>query len=241
VQLVDTTEREGVEAMLSMKEYLNVVIPRGGAGLIDFVVENSSIPVIETGTGNCHVYVHLDADPSMAREIILNAKVQRPSVCNAAETLLVHRSWAKEHLSEVIESLREQKVECRGCEATAALVPDVIRAVSEDWDTEYLDYIIAIKVVSSLEEAISHINSHGTLHSEAIITESDKAARQFVTEVDAAAVYHNASTRFTDGFVFGFGAEMGISTQKLHARGPMGLSALTSYKYIVSGTGQIRE
>ena len=216
------------------------MIPRGGAGLIRSVVENASVPVIETGVGNCHVYVDKEADLEMALEIIVNGKCQRPSVCNAIESLLVHENIAAEFLPRVEKVLGEKGVELRGCMRCTALVPEMKAATEEDYATEYNDLILAVKVVDSLEAAIAHITRYGTGHSECIVTKDRAAAEKFQREVDAAAVYANASTRFTDGFEFGFGAEIGISTQKLHARGPMGLPALTSYKYIVTGAGQIR-
>lgn len=240
VQLVEDTNRETARKMLTLNEYLDVLIPRGGAKLIQFVVTNASVPVLETGAGNCHVYLHADAKPEMARAIVVNAKTQRPSVCNAAETLLVHADFARSHLTEIVAALVEKDVECRGCEQSLQIAPSLTPATEEDWKTEFLDYIIAVKVVKSIDEAIAHINCYGTRHSEAIVTENEQAAARFLRDVDAAAVYHNASTRFTDGFVYGFGAEIGISTQKLHARGPMGLPELTSYKYVLKGTGQIR-
>ena len=240
VQLIEDLKRDAVEDMLRLHGLIDVIIPRGGAGLINFVVEKSRVPVLETGTGNCHVYVHEDAPPQMANSIVINAKTQRPSVCNAAESLLVHKDWAKKYLGSLIAALEECGVECRGCERTRAFAPQVKQAVEADWETEYLDYIIAVKVVDSLQEAIDHINRYGTRHTEAIVTEDQAAAEQFLRQVDAAAVFHNASTRFTDGFVFGFGAEIGISTQKLHARGPMGLPELTTYKYQIYGDGQVR-
>ena len=240
VQLIEDPRREVMDELLQLRRWIDVVIPRGGAGLIDFVVQKSRIPVLETGTGNCHVYVHADADPAMADAIVINAKVQRPSVCNAAETLLVHRDWAARHLRALVLHLQEKGVECRGCEEARALAPGMGAAQESDWETEFLDYIIAVKVVGSLDEAIAHVNRYGTKHSEAIVTKSEADAARFLNEVDAAAVYHNASTRFTDGFMFGFGAEIGISTQKLHARGPMGLPELTTYKYRVYGAGQVR-
>ncbi len=241
VQLIEDTSHEAVEKMLQLNRLIDVVIPRGGAGLINFVMEKSRIPVIETGTGNCHVYIHEDADAGMAESIVINAKTQRPSVCNAAETLLVHRRWAGNHLAELIKQLQAKGVECRGCPGVQALADGVAPAGEKDWETEFLDMIMAVKIVDSLEEAVAHVNKYGTKHSEAIVTESREAAARFMRQVDAAAVYHNASTRFTDGFVYGFGAEIGISTQKLHARGPMGLPELTSYKYQVYGAGQVRE
>jgi glutamate-5-semialdehyde dehydrogenase len=242
VQLLEEGTREEVNQMLKMNDYLDVLIPRGGAGLIRSVVENASVPVLETGAGNCHVYIDASAPFDMAREIVINAKTQRPAVCNAAETLLVHEAWAKEHLPELLQALQEKNVELRGCERTRQLAENakIVPATEEDWSTEFLDYTMAVKIVDSVDTAIEHINLYSTKHSEAIITESEENARKFLTLIDSAAVYHNASTRFTDGFEFGFGAEIGISTQKLHARGPMGLPALTSSKYVVYGTGQTR-
>lgn len=240
VQLVETTDREAVDVMLKMNQYLDVLIPRGGAGLIQNVVQNATVPVIETGVGNCHIYVDQDADVEMAKNIVINAKTQRPGVCNAMETLLVHRDIAAEFLPAVAKELIQRGVELRGCPRTKALVPEVLEATEEDWQTEYLDLILAIKIVDSMEEAMEHIAQYGTKHSEAIVTRDYARARKFLQQVDAAAVYVNASTRFTDGYQFGFGAEIGISTQKLHARGPMGLAELTTFKYIIYGDGQIR-
>ncbi|WP_027416934.1 glutamate-5-semialdehyde dehydrogenase [Aneurinibacillus terranovensis] len=242
VQLLEEGTRDEVGQMLKMNDYLDVLIPRGSAGLIRFVVENASVPVLETGAGNCHVYIDETAKPDMAEQIITNAKTQRPAVCNAAETLLVHRKWAERYLASLLASLKEKGVEIHGCEQTRKLAPahEIIPATEEDWETEFLDYILAVRVVDSLEEAMSHIARYGSKHSESIVTETKTNAQRFLQQVDAAAVYHNASTRFTDGFEFGFGAEIGISTQKLHARGPMGLPALTSSKYVIYGTGQIR-
>lgn len=240
LQFVESTDREAVSVLLKMREYVDVVIPRGGAGLIRFVVENATIPSIETGTGNCHVYIDKDADLEMGVNIIFNAKTQRPAVCNAAETLLVHNDIATEFLPKAAAKLAEKNVELRGCERTCAILPEAIAATAEDWETEFLDYILAVKVVDSMEDAMSHIARYSSGHSEAIITENYSASRIFTETVDAAAVYVNASTRFTDGNEFGFGAEIGISTQKLHARGPMGLAALTTEKYIIQGMGQTR-
>lgn len=241
IQLIDTTDREAVHVMLRLNEYIDVLIPRGGAGLIRTVVENATVPVIETGVGNCHVYVDADAELEMAEKIVINAKTQRPGVCNAMETLLVHKDIAPAFLPVVAEKLRGLGVELRGCEYTRALVPFAKEATEEDWATEYLDLILAVKVVNDLEEAIEHIAKYGTKHSEAIVTTNYTKAWEFLKRVDAAAVYVNASTRFTDGFQYGFGAEIGISTQKLHARGPMGPEQLTTFKYVVFGSGQIRE
>ncbi len=240
IALVEDTSRETAKELMRLNGYVDVLIPRGGASLIRSVVENATVPVIETGLGNCHVYVDATADYKMAAEIILNAKCSRPSVCNAAETLLVSEKIAAEFLPGCLSALAEKGVEIRGCEKTRVLYEDVIPASEEDWLTEYDDLVLAVKVVSDTEEAIAHINRYGTRHSEAIITESYINAQRFLDAVDAAAVYVNASTRFTDGNEFGFGAEIGISTQKLHARGPMGLDELTSVKYAVYGSGQIR-
>ncbi|MCI8549378.1 MAG: glutamate-5-semialdehyde dehydrogenase [Lachnospiraceae bacterium] len=240
VQLVETTDREVAKALMRMNGYIDVLIPRGGAGLIRTVVENSTVPVIETGTGNCHIFVDESADLAMAADIILNAKTQRIGVCNACESLLIHKNVSEKLWKVLSGRLSEKHVEIRGDETVCALVPEAVKASSEDWGKEYLDYILSAKTVDSLEEAIAHINRYNTKHSEAIITESYANAQKFLDEVDAAAVYVNASTRFTDGFEFGFGAEIGISTQKLHARGPMGLKALTTTKYIIYGNGQVR-
>lgn len=241
IQLVDSLEREAAVLMMKMNDYLDVLIPRGGKGLKKAVQQNASVPIIMTGMGNCHVYVDEFADLEKAVKIIHNAKVQRPSVCNAAETLLVHKAVAEKFLPLAIDDLQKAEVEVRGCTRCREIVSGVCQATEEDWDTEYLDLIIAVKVVDSLDEAIDHINRHGTGHSEAIVSESYSHVRKFMAGVDAAAVYANASTRFTDGNEFGFGAEMGISTQKLHARGPMGLKELTTVKFIIYGDGQIRE
>jgi glutamate-5-semialdehyde dehydrogenase len=241
IEILETTDRAAAEQLMQMHGLVDVLIPRGGAGLIRRVVETASVPVIETGTGNCHVFVDASADLARAEEIIVNAKCQRPGVCNAAETLLVHRAVAERFLPAAIARLRAQGVEIRGCEETRALVPDVIAATEEDWATEYLALILAVKVVGDVDEAIAHINRYGTQHSESILTDDLDHARAFTSRVDAAAVYVNASTRFTDGGEFGFGAEMGISTQKLHARGPMGLREMTTYKFVIFGDGQIRE
>ena len=234
------TARETAGEFMKMNEYVDVLIPRGGKGLIKAVVNNSTIPVIETGTGNCHIYVDESADLQMAADIVMNAKTQRVGVCNACESLLVHEKVKDAFLPVLAERLRTKNVEMRADEEAKALIPDAVTATEEDWGTEYLDYILSIKVVGSADEAIRHINRYNTGHSEAIITRDYNNAQKFLDEVDAAAVYVNASTRFTDGFEFGFGAEIGISTQKLHARGPMGLLALTSTKYIIYGNGQIR-
>ena len=240
IQLISDTSRETAGEFMKMNEYVDVLIPRGGKGLIKAVVNNSTIPVIETGTGNCHIYVDESADLQMAADIVMNAKTQRVGVCNACESLLVHEKVKDAFLPVLAERLRTKNVEMRADEEAKALIPDAVTATEEDWGTEYLDYILSVKVVDSVEEAIAHINKYNTKHSEAIITNDYTHAQKFLDEVDAAAVYVNASTRFTDGFEFGFGAEIGISTQKLHARGPMGLLALTSTKYIIYGNGQIR-
>lgn len=240
IQFVTDTSHEVATEMMRLTEYLDVLIPRGGAGLIKRVKETATVPVIETGTGNNHVYIDKDAQLDMAAAIVDNAKTQRPSVCNAMETLLIHEVVAAEFLPVIAKKLAQHQVELHGDERACQYVPEALPATEADWSTEYLDYILAIKVVDSLEEAIAHINRYNTKHSEAIVTDNYFASQKFLQEVDAAAVYVNASTRFTDGFVFGFGAEIGISTQKLHARGPMGLEELTSTKYIIYGEGQIR-
>lgn len=240
IQLLEDTSRETAAAFMKLNRYIDVLIPRGSAGLIATVVNNSTIPVIETGSGNCHIYVDEDADLQMAADIVYNAKTQRIGVCNACESLVVHRKVKDAFLPMLARKLSEKQVELRGDEAAREAVPSMKEASAEDWGTEYLDYILSVKTVDSLDEAIAHINWYNTGHSEAIITENKEHAEKFLQEVDAAAVYVNASTRFTDGFEFGFGAEIGISTQKLHARGPMGLEALTSYKYEIYGNGQVR-
>ena len=239
VQLIEDTSRETANALMRLNKYVDVLIPRGGAGLIKSVVENSTVPVIETGTGNCHVYVDSLCELDMAANIVFNAKTSRPSVCNAEESLLVHKDVAEIFLPYVKERLDAKNVEIRGCERTAQIIP-CTPATDEDFYTEFLDYIISVKVVDSLDEAIEHINLHGTKHSECIVTSSYENSREFLARVDAAAVYVNASTRFTDGGEFGLGAEIGISTQKLHARGPMGLNELTTVKFCVYGDGQVR-
>ncbi|RAP78142.1 glutamate-5-semialdehyde dehydrogenase [Paenibacillus montanisoli] len=240
LQLIEDPSRASVDEMLKLNGLLDVVIPRGGASLIRNVVENATVPVIETGAGICHTYLDESAQPSMASDIAFNAKVQRPSVCNSMETLLVHESFASRHLRELADRMLNAGVELRGCDRTRAIVPEAIAVTAADFATEYNDYILNIHMVSGLDEAIDHIRKYGTMHSECIVTENREHAELFLQQVDAAAVYHNASTRFTDGFEFGFGAEIGISTQKLHARGPMGLPALTSTKYRIYGSGQIR-
>lgn len=240
INLVEDISRESAVEMMKLNGYIDVLIPRGGAGLIKSVVENATVPVIETGSGNCHIYVDESADIDMAADILINAKVQRPSVCNACESLVVHKNIAKQFLPVAVKRLEENGVEIRGCEKTRKIC-DVASATDEDFYKEYNDLIISVKIVDNIDDAISHINSHNTKHSEAIITNDYNSSRKFLNEIDAAAVYVNASTRFTDGFEFGFGAEIGISTQKLHARGPMGLNELTSTKYIIYGSGQIRK
>ncbi len=240
VQLVQDTTRESAKAMMKLNEYLDILIPRGGAGLIQAVVQNSTVPVIETGVGNCHIFVDEAADLEKAVAIVYNAKTHRPGVCNAAESLLVHAKVAREVLPSIGSKLAEGGVEIRGDIQSCELIPAAVPASEEDWSTEYLDLIISSKVVGSVEEAVDHINKYGSKHSESIITENYSHAQYFLERVDAAAVYVNASTRFTDGFEFGYGAEIGISTQKLHARGPMGLKELTTSKYIIYGSGQIR-
>ncbi|MFS0722594.1 glutamate-5-semialdehyde dehydrogenase [Paenibacillus sp. 1P07SE] len=241
LQLIEDADRSSVDEMLKLKDGLDVVIPRGGASLIRNVVENATVPVIETGAGICHVFVDASAEQAMASDIAFNAKVQRPSVCNAIETLLVHADFASASLAPIAQRLQEAGVELRGCERTRSLLGgDIKAATDEDYATEYNDYILNVRIVDSLDEALEHIAAFGTQHSECIVTQDEEHAQRFLQEVDSAAVYHNASTRFTDGFEFGFGAEIGISTQKLHARGPMGLPALTSTKYQIVGSGQIR-
>lgn len=240
IQFIDDTSREVTTEFMKLNKYVDVLIPRGGAGLIQSVVHNSTIPVIETGTGNCHIYVDESADLEMAAAIVINAKTQRVGVCNACESLLVHTKVKNDFLPVLAELLKEKNVLVHGDDRTMDLVPGAVEATEEDWGQEYLDYEISIKVVDSLDEAIEHINRYNTKHSEAIVTNRYDHAQRFLNEVDAAAVYVNASTRFTDGFEFGYGAEIGISTQKLHVRGPMGLLALTTTKYIIYGNGQIR-
>lgn len=240
IQLVEDTSRETATKMMKLNEYIDVLIPRGGAGLIQAVVKNATVPVIETGVGNCHIYVDELCDLEMAKNIIVNAKTSRPAVCNAAEKMLINEKIANEFLPIIVEALRKKEVEIRGDEIVKTIIPDIIPATEEDWGKEYSDYIIAVKVVKDINEAITHINKYSSGHSEAIVTDSYKNSQKFLNKIDAAAVYVNASTRFTDGGEFGFGAEIGISTQKLHARGPMGLKELTTIKYIIYGNGQIR-
>ena len=240
VQLVEDTSRESAAEMMALTEYLDVLIPRGGAGLIRSVVDNAKVPVIETGEGNCHIYVDRAADVSMAIDIVFNAKTSRPSVCNAAEKLLVHRDIAEQFLPAVAEKLAEKDVELRADEAARIFLPHALPAAADDWKREYLDYVMGVKIVDGIEEALDHIEKYSSHHSDCIITGDQTAADRFLASVDSAAVYHNASTRFTDGGELGLGAEIGISTQKLHARGPMGVDQLVSYKYVIKGDGQIR-
>ncbi|MHB1462107.1 MAG: glutamate-5-semialdehyde dehydrogenase [Armatimonadota bacterium] len=240
VQMVQTTDRAATTGLMRMTKWVDCIIPRGGAGLINHVVQNSTVPVIETGAGNCHTYIHDDADLKMALDIAVNAKCQRPSVCNSMETLLVHSRIAEFYLPLLADVMAEKGVELRGCERTMTYIPSAVPATEEDWATEYNALILAVKIVDNVHEAVAHINKYGTRHSETIVTKSLKHSQIFTRGIDAAAVYVNASTRFTDGFEFGFGAEIGISTQKLHARGPMGLKELTTTRYIIHGEGQIR-
>ena len=240
VQLVEDTSRQSAQELMALTDYLDVLIPRGGAGLIRSVKENARVPVIETGVGNCHVYVDASAQVAMAADIVYNAKTSRPSVCNAMETLLIHQDIAEKALPAIKARLDEKQVELRGCERAQAILPGIKAAEEADWETEYLDYILAVRVVDSLDQALEHIARYSTGHSECIVTENYANAQRFLNEVDSAAVYVNASTRFTDGGQFGLGAEIGISTQKLHARGPMGLEQLTSYKFLIEGCGQVR-
>ncbi len=241
ISFIESTSRESAWELMKLNEYVDALIPRGGAGLIRAVFETATVPVIQTGCGNCHTFVEVTADLKMAEEIVVNAKTQRPGVCNAMETLLVDEAIAHQFLPAVCKRLTDASVEIRGCEQTLRYCPDAKPATEEDYNTEYLSLTLAVKVVRGVEEAIEHINKYGTRHSEAIITSNRAVAEKFEALVDAAVVYVNASTRFTDGFEFGFGAEIGISNQKLHARGPMGLRAITTYKYIVEGSGQIRQ
>jgi glutamate-5-semialdehyde dehydrogenase len=240
LQLIADTSRQSAEQLMRAREFVDVLIPRGGRGLIQTVVKEASIPVIETGEGNCHAYVEKSADLAIAAEIIVNSKCSRPSVCNAIETVLIDKNVAAVFIPPLFAKLRATGVELRGDEAVRKIDPNVKLATNEDWATEFLALVLPVKIVAGLDDAIAHINKYGTKHSETIITKDKKAAARFQAEVDAAAVYVNASTRFTDGFEFGFGAEIGISTQKLHARGPMGLAELTSYKYLIDGNGQVR-
>ncbi|GEO48043.1 glutamate-5-semialdehyde dehydrogenase [Companilactobacillus kimchii] len=241
VQLIDDVSHETAQKMMELNQYIDVLIPRGSGKFIKMVVDKAKVPIIETGAGNCHIYVDRDADLDKALKIIINAKVQRPSVCNAAEKVILHRDIANQFLPELYDALQANSVEVRGDTLSKAIVPDIVPATEEDWGTEYDDYIIAVKIVDSIDDAIKHINKYNTKHSESIITENYSSSRQFMKQIDAAVVYTNASTRFTDGQQFGFGAEIGISTQKLHARGPMGANELTTTKYLVQGDGQIRK
>ncbi|MGH1298282.1 glutamate-5-semialdehyde dehydrogenase [Bacillus pretiosus] len=240
VQLIEDTTRDSAKQLFTLNGYLDVLIPRGGKQLIDTVVREASVPVLETGAGNCHIFIDETANKQMAIDIIINAKTQRPSVCNAIETIVLHEEWVQQYGKELFSALKERGVELRGDQRALAIDSSIVLASEEDWGTEFLSLTLAVKVVSSIEEAIHHINTYGSMHSEAIITEDEENVNKFFTSVDAAALYHNASTRFTDGSEFGFGAEIGISTQKLHVRGPMGLPALTSTKYVIRGNGQIR-
>lgn len=240
IQFIESTDRGAITELLHLRKYIDVIIPRGGSSLIKYVVENSTVPVIETGAGICHAFVDKSADKEMAADIIVNAKTSRPAVCNTIETLLVHQDIAKDFIPFIVAKLAACNVELRGCERTRAIYPDMAEATEDDWSTEYHDLILSIKVVDDINAAIKHINTYGTKHSEVIITNEYTSARLFQQKIDASAVYVNASTRFTDGFEFGFGAEIGISTQKLHARGPMGLNALTTMKYLINGNGQVR-
>ncbi|KEK22320.1 glutamate-5-semialdehyde dehydrogenase [Bacillus gaemokensis] len=241
IQLIEDTSRESAKQLFTLNEYLDVLIPRGGKQLIDTVVREASVPVLETGAGNCHIFIDETADKQMAFDIIINAKTQRPSVCNTIETIVLHKNWAQRYGIELFSLLKEKGVELRGDKKALVIDSSLILASEKDWETEFLSLTLAVKIVSSIEEAIHHINVYSSRHSEAIITKNEENVSKFFTYVDAAVLYHNASTRFTDGFEFGFGAEIGISTQKLHARGPMGLKALTSTKYVIHGNGQIRE
>ncbi|MGF3103156.1 glutamate-5-semialdehyde dehydrogenase [Rossellomorea sp. DUT-2] len=240
VQFINTTDREATSELFTMKEHIDVLIPRGGGALINAVVNNATVPVLETGVGNCHIYIDKEAQVEKALNIIINAKTDRPAVCNAAETVILHEDWFKENKSAFVEKLKKHNVSIHGDEKVVEAIEDAKLAGEEDWANEYLSLDIAVKIVPSLDEAIDHIEQYGTKHSEAIVTENTETAKKFMMLVDAAALYHNASTRFTDGGALGFGAEIGISTQKLHARGPMGLPALTTVKYMMHGTGQIR-
>jgi glutamate-5-semialdehyde dehydrogenase len=240
VQFINTTDREATNELFTMKEYIDVLIPRGGGALINAVVNNATVPVLETGVGNCHIYIDKDADVEKALNILINAKTDRPAVCNAAETVIIHEQWFKAHKDALTSKLAEYNVSIHGDEKVVEAIKDAKLAGEEDWANEYLSLDIAVKVVESLDGAVDHIEQYGTKHSEAVVTENEETAKKFMMLVDAAALYHNASTRFTDGGALGFGAEIGISTQKLHARGPMGLPALTTVKYMMHGTGQIR-
>lgn len=241
VQLIEDTSRETAKELFHLNEYLDVLIPRGGKNLIETVIKESTVPVLETGAGNCHIFIDQTAEITMVEKIVLNGKTQRPSVCNAIESLLIHEKWFEENGKRILAILDEKGIEVYGDEAVCSAFPGAKKATEDDWSTEYLALKISVKIVKGVSDAIEHINRYGTKHSEAILTRDEQNATVFLNKVDAAAVYHNASTRFTDGFEFGYGAEIGISTQKLHARGPMGLPALTSSKYFIYGQGQIRE
>lgn len=241
VQLIEDTSRETAKELFTLNEFLDVLIPRGGKNLIETVMRESTVPVLETGAGNCHIFIDESAEIEMANQIVLNAKIQRPSVCNAIEAILIHENWFAEHGEQLVSVLQQNDVEIFGDETVCNTFSSAKTVIDEDWYEEFLGLSVRIKVVKNIDEAIDHINKYGTMHSEAIITNDEQHAAIFLNKVDAAAVYHNASTRFTDGFEFGYGAEIGISTQKLHARGPMGLEALTSSKFIITGNGQIRE
>lgn len=241
VQLIEDTSRETAKELFQLNDYLDVLIPRGGQNLINIVVRESTVPVIETGAGNCHAFIDETAEEAMATNIVLNAKLQRPSVCNAIESILIHENWFEKHGTEILEKLHEQQVEIIAEEKIVEQFPKAKVATEDDWGTEYLNLTVSVKLVDSVETAIDHINTYGTHHSDTIITEDERSKSMFLQSVDSTTVYHNASTRFTDGFEFGYGAEIGISTQKLHARGPMGLAALTSSKFVVQGSGQVRE
>ena len=240
VQLIEDTSRETAKELFTLNEFLDVLIPRGGKNLIETVMRESTVPVLETGAGNCHIFIDESAEIEMANQIVLNAKIQRPSVCNAIEAILIHENWFAEHGEQLVSVLQQNDVEIFGDETVCNTFSSAKTVIDEDWYEEFLGLSVRIKVVKNIDEAIDHINKYGTMHSEAIITNDEQHAAIFLNKVDAAAVYHNASTRFTDGFEFGYGAEIGISTQKLHARGPMGLEALTSSKFIITGNGQIR-
>ncbi|MGG3561867.1 glutamate-5-semialdehyde dehydrogenase [Neobacillus rhizosphaerae] len=240
VQFIESTDRAAAQQLFTMKEHIDVLIPRGGGSLISAVVNQATVPVLETGVGNCHLYIDAEANPDKALSVLVNAKTDRPAVCNAIETVLIHRAWLTEHKEELIQTLEENVIKVHGDEAAIAVIPHAVPAEEEDWANEYLSLDIAMKVVDHVDEAIAHIDRYGTKHSEAIMTENVQTAHRFMKLVDASALYHNASTRFTDGSALGLGAEIGISTQKLHARGPMGLEALTTIKYIMSGNGHIR-
>lgn len=240
VQFIESTDRSAVQQLLTMKEHIDVLIPRGGGSLIRTVVNNATVPVLETGVGNCHLYIDVEADTEKALNILVNAKTDRPAVCNALETVIIHKEWLEKNKEALIETFQKHDISVHGDETAVNVIPHAVPANEEDWSNEYLSLDIAVKTVEDMDEAIDHINQYGTKHSEAIVTENKETARMFMTEVDAAALYHNASTRFTDGEALGFGAEIGISTQKLHARGPVGLPALTTIKYMMSGDGQVR-